>query len=64
MDAEQKPSCKWRFVPGEFSGDGVWATECGLEFDRLKYGEQPRKHLCMEFCCFCGGTIIDETVDC
>jgi hypothetical protein len=61
---EERSDCKWNYVPSGFSGDGAWKTECGREFNRLYGSEQPRKHLCMEFCPFCGGHIIDETTDC
>ena len=65
MDAEQK-SCKWRFDRCEYDylRFSVWKTECGREFDRLFGSEQPRKHLGMGFCPFCGGTIVDMTQDC
>lgn len=63
MDAEQNPSCKWHFEMSD-GYDAIWKTECGLEFDRMTPGEQPRKHLNFEFCPFCSGYIIDETQDC
>lgn len=62
----RRATCKWNFDRYDHRAAMtlVWKTECGREFDRLRGSEQPRKHLCMEFCCFCGGTIIDETQDC
>lgn len=42
----------------------IWKTSCGYEFDRLKGCEQPRKHLRMEFCPYCGKHIADATTDC
>ena len=63
-EQEKEKTCVWHYEPAEFSGDGVWKTECGREFDRLRGSEQPRKHLAMEYCPFCGGHIIDSTQDC
>jgi len=64
------PTCKWQFDRNLFEHyceeeiRTAWKTECGREFDRMDAGEQPRKHLNMEFCPFCGGHIIDMTTDC
>lgn len=59
------PPCKWNFDRAYGIGcNTIWKTECGREFDRLQGSEQPRKHLAMEFCPFCGGSIVDMTQDC
>ena len=57
----KESDCKWHF--DRFDNAAIWKTECGREFDRMWGSEQPRKHLCMEFCPFCGGHIIDMTTD-
>jgi len=60
-----EPTCKWRFDHNDPDDNStIWTTECGREFGRMDAGEQPRKHLNMEFCPFCGGHIIDMTTDC
>jgi len=66
----KESDCKWHFDRNCFTRSWeddtrtIWKTECDREFDRLEGSEQPRKHLCLEFCPFCGGHIIDMTTDC
>ena len=59
--------CFWffnRYSSENFPRGIVWKTECGREFDRMRAGEQPIKHLSMTYCPYCGRRIYDETQDC
>lgn len=54
--------CVWQFW--RYNGDAhEWHTDCGHELD-LPIGAQPGKHLCWNYCMFCGREISDATVDC
>ena len=60
---DEAKSCNWSYDREE-NGRTIWKTSCGYEFDRLQGDEQPRKHLCMEYCPYCGNEIKDMTTDC
>ena len=63
---DEKPkgdTCLWSYDREE-NGRTIWKTSCGYEFDHLQGDEQPRKHLCMEYCPYCGNEIKDMTTDC
>lgn len=62
----KEETCLWSYdrdVP-DHPDMPIWKTSCGHEFDRLKGCEQPRKHLRMEYCPYCGKHIADATTDC
>ena len=51
--------CKW-VETVDFDGEVSWDTECGQKFCFIDGGPKDNN---MNFCCYCGGELIEEVKD-
>ncbi len=52
-DALTQKECVWKY-----DWDDQWETNCGNRFETIDGSPTENK---MEFCCYCGGKIVEET---